>query len=86
MVKLFKLQVITQMKLKCMSITQKHLNEAEANGWTNEVAACTKELAQLRKEAMNPMKVLESVQHLCLPSNCGNNLIERTDAQKDKLA
>ncbi|MDF1880121.1 hypothetical protein JHD50_02190, partial [Sulfurimonas sp. MAG313] len=68
MIKLFKLQVVTQMKLKCMSITQAHLKEAEANGWIHEIAACTKELAQLRYEAMNPMEVLESVQHLCLKS------------------
>ena len=55
--KIFKLQEITQMKLKCMSITQKHLEEANTKGWDNEVLACTKELAQLRYEAMNPATV-----------------------------
>ncbi|MDF1879844.1 hypothetical protein JHD50_00770, partial [Sulfurimonas sp. MAG313] len=62
-----------------------HLKEAEANGWIHEIAACTKELAQLRYEAMNPMEVLESVQHLCLKS--GNNLIKSPNAaQSEKFA
>ena len=84
MVKLFKLQVITQMKLKCMSITQRHLDEAIINNWEHEAAACKKELTQLKHEAMNPMEVLESVQHLCLSS--GNNLIERPETTQNKLA
>ena len=85
MVKLFKLQVITQMKLKCMSITQRHLEQATQNGWEHEVAACNRELTQLKHEAMHPQEVLDSVQHLCLSS--GNNLIQAPESDiNDKLA
>lgn len=85
MVKLFKLQIITQMKLKCMSITQRHLEEAIQNGWEHEVTACNRELTQLKHEAMHPQEVLNSVQHLCLSS--GNNLIQKPEAQENsKLA
>lgn len=83
MIKLFPLHVITAMKLKCMSVTQAHLEEAIANGHENEIAACRKELADLKKEAMNPMEVLESVQQYCLPSNCGNNLITPSESTQE---
>ncbi len=87
MVKLFPLHVITAMKLKCMSITQDHLIKAIEDGHEHEIAACRKELAELKYDAMHPMEVLESVQKYCLPSNCGNNLIQRTDTAHDsKLA
>ncbi|MFC2073767.1 hypothetical protein ACFLR3_00805 [Campylobacterota bacterium] len=87
MVKLFPLHVITAMKLKCMSITQGHLNKAIEDGYEHEIVACKKELAELKKEAMNPMAVLESVQQYCLPSHCGNNLIQDQDSDVDnKLA
>lgn len=87
MVKLFPLHVITAMKLKCMSITQKHLDQAVRDGHEYEIAACRKELAELKYDAMHPMEVLESVQQYCLPSNCGNNLIEKPNVDDiNKLA
>ena len=84
MVKLFPLHVITAMKLKCMSTTQAHLEEAIAN--EHEIAACRRELAELKKEAMNPMAVLESVQQYCLPANCGNNLVKKPNMKHGMLA
>ena len=84
MVKLFKLQVITEMKLKCIKITTEHLNQAIKDGHTYEIAACKKELIELKHDAMNPQKVLDSVQHLCLSS--GNNLYEPKRNEEDKLA
>lgn len=85
MIKLFPLHVITAMKLKCMSITQGHLSKAIEDRHENEIAACRKELLELKYEAMHPQKVLDSVQHLCLKS--GNNLIERPESKfDDKLA
>jgi len=85
MVKLFKLQVITQMKLKCMKITTEHLVQAVADNHLHEILACEQELAQLKYEAMHPQEVLDSVQHLCLSS--GNNLIEKPYLHNnDKLA
>lgn len=87
MIKLFPLHVVTAMKLKCMSITQAHLEQAIADGHEYEITACRQELAKLKEEAMNPMKVLENVQQYCLPANCGNNLMSSSDSKKDnKLA
>lgn len=87
MVKLFPLHVIAAMKLRCMSITQKHLDQAIKDGHEYEIAACRNELAELKYDVMHPMEVLESVQRYCLPSNCGNNLIERLDKEEtNKLA
>ena len=86
MVKLFPLHIITAMKLKCMSVTQGHLEQAIADGREYEVAACRKELAELKRDAMHPMEVLESVQQYCLPSNCGNNIIEKTPSSDSKHA
>jgi len=85
MVKLFKLQAITAMKLNCMKITTVHLEQAIKDKHEYEIAACNKELVQLKYEAMNPQEVLDSVQHLCLSS--GNNLIQKPEStQEDKLA
>jgi len=85
MVKLFKLQVITEMKLNCMKITTAHLKQAVEDGHEYEIIACNKELAQLKYDAMHPQEVLDSVQHLCLSS--GNNLIQKfADDKEDKLA
>ena len=79
MVKLCPLHVITAMKLKCMSITQKHLNKAIKDGHEFQIACCRQELEELKYDAMHPMEVLESVQRYLLPANCGNNLIQRPD-------
>ena len=59
----FKLQEITAMKFNCMKITQGHLDMAIRDGFEYEIAACRKELVELKHEAMNPQKVLDSIQH-----------------------
>ncbi len=58
----FKLQEITQMKLKCIRITQDHLIEAINKDHFHEIAACNKELVILKHEAMHPQEVLDSIQ------------------------
>ena len=59
---MFRLQEITAMKLRCISIEQEALKKAEANGHDYEVAACRAEIDLLKREAMNPQAVLNSIQ------------------------
>ena len=60
--KAFKLQEITAMKLRCISVEQAALAKAEKEGYEFMASKCREEIELLKIDAMKPQKVLDDIE------------------------